>query len=81
MKNVVEISMEMNWFIKQLYKATLYDQGNVCNFCRICTVLFVIVLLTSISIRIAFIYFHWYLKRSDTNVATNVNANTEAVIY
>ena len=39
------------------------DYGNVCNSCTIYIVLFVIFLITSISISGAFIYFHWYLKK------------------
>ena len=44
-------------------------------------VLFVIFSIIRISISSVFIYFHWYLKRSNTNAITNVNANTETVIY
>ena len=53
------------------------DYGNVCNFCTICIVLFVMFLIIIIGIGSAFIYFHWCLKRSNTNI----NPDTETIIY
>ena len=41
----------------------------VCSSCMVYIVLFVVVLITSICICCAFIYFHWYLKKD--NVSTN----------
>ena len=45
------------------------------------TVLFVISFLVMIGISSSFICFYWYLKRSNTNVTININANTEVIIY
>ena len=42
---------------------------------------FFIFLIISRSISSAYFYIYWYLKRSDTNVVTNINSNTETVIY
>ena len=39
------------------------DYRNVCNSCTIYIVLFAILLIISISISSALIYFHWYLKK------------------
>ena len=61
---------------KMIYNGTVNNYENVCNSCTIYIVLFVILLVIRISIRSVFIYFHWYLKRSNTNAITNVNANT-----
>ena len=47
------------------------DYGNLCNSCTIYITLFVIFIIISISIRSAFVYFHWYLK----------NGNVETTIY
>ena len=54
------------------------DYGNVCNSCTIYIVLFVIAFLIMISISSEFVYFHWYLKNSNTNVL-NINPGTEAL--
>ena len=56
------------------------DYGNVCNSCTIYIILFVIAFLIIITISGAFIYFYWYLKKSNIGV-TNINANTETKIY
>ena len=45
--------------------------GNVCNSCAISISLFVIFLMIRISISSAFVYFHWYIKKS----------NSETTIY
>ena len=55
------------------------DYGNVCNSCKIYIVLFVIFLIIGISVNSAFIYFHWHLKRNNTNTITNID--TETAIY
>ena len=55
------------------------DYKNVCNSCTGYIVLFVIAFLTIICIKIAFIYFYWYLK-SDPNIP-NINPTTETIIY
>ena len=60
--------------------ATLNDYRNACNSCTIYIVLLVIFFVISIDISFPFIYFHWYLKKSNTSI-TNINANTETVIY
>ena len=59
----------------------LNDFKKVCSSCTIYVVLFVIFLIISTIISSAFICFHWYLKRSNTNTVTNVTVNTETVIY
>ena len=43
-------------------------------------VLFVIAFLMMIGISSAFVYFYWYLKKSNT-VVININPGTETVIY
>ena len=55
------------------------DYGNVCNSCTIYIVLFAIAFLIMIGISSAFVYFHWYLKNSNTNVL-NINPGTETII-
>ena len=64
---------------EMIYNATLNDHRKVCNSCTIYIVLLVMFFIISISISSAFIYFHRYLKRSNTGVNTSVN--TETVIY
>ena len=39
-------------------------------------VLLVIFFIISIGISSAFIYFHWYLKKYNTDANTNINAET-----
>ena len=60
-----------------IYNATLNDHGKVCSSCTVYMVLLVIFFIISIGISCAFIYFYWYLKKD----ITNINANTETVIY
>ena len=60
-----------------IYNGTLNDYKKVYNY----VVLFDILLVISAIIRSKIIYFHWYLKRSNTNTKANINANTETVIY
>ena len=55
------------------------DYGSVCNSFTI-YILFVIAFLIIVGIS-AFIYSYWYLKRSNIGVITNINPNTETVIY
>ena len=76
LKNVVKILMEA----RMIYNETLNDYRNVCNSCTIYITFLVIAILIIIAICSVFIYFHQYLKRSNANV-TNINANTETVIY
>ena len=45
--------------------------GNVCNSCAVYISLFVIFLMIRISISSAFVYFHWYIKKG----------NSETTIY
>ena len=75
MKNVVKMLMKL----KQ-YNVTLSDYGNVCGPCTIYIILLVIAFLIIIGISSAFIYFHWYLKKSNAGVV-NINPDTETVIY
>ena len=60
----------------EMINITLNDCKNVCGFCAVYIVLFVIFFLVSISISSTFIYFHWYLK----TISTNNNPRTETVI-
>ena len=60
-----------------IYNATLNEK--ICKSCTIYIVLLVIIFITSISISSAFIYFDWYLRRSNTGLNTTVN--NETVIY
>ena len=53
---------------------------NACNSCTIYIVLFVITFLIIIGISSVFIYVHWYLKTSSTNI-TNINPGTKTIIY
>ena len=64
-----------------IYIGTLNDYKKVCSSCTIYIVLFAIFLIKSTIISSAFTYFHWYLKRSYVNTVTNINVNTETVIY
>ena len=59
---------------------TLSCYEYVCGSCTIYIVLFFIVFLIIIGINSAFIYFYWYLKKSNTGVI-NINAGTGTVIY
>ena len=63
-----------------MISVTLNDYRSVCGSCTIYIVLFAIAFLIIIGIRSAFIYFHWYLKKSNTNVV-NINPGTETIIY
>ena len=56
------------------------DYGNVCNFCTVNIILSVIAFLIIIGSSSVYIYFHWYLKRTDTSI-TNINHNTDTIIY
>ena len=51
----------------------------VCSSCTINVILFATALLIIITIGSVYIYFYWYLKRSNTSVNTSVN--TETLIY
>ena len=66
---------------EMIYNGTVNDYEDVCNSCEIYIVLFVIFLIISTSSSSVFIYFRWYLKRSDTNTIANINTNNETVIY
>ena len=41
------------------------DYEKVCNFCTVCIVLFVMILIISTIISSVFIYFHWCLFSKD----------------
>ena len=64
----------------EIISVNLNDYGSVCGSCTVCIVLFVIAFLMMIGISSAFIYFYWYLKKSNT-VVININPGTETVIY
>ena len=55
---------------EMIANGTLNDHKNMCSSCTIYIVLFAIFVIISISISSVFIYFHWYLKRSNTNAET-----------
>ena len=63
----------------KLISLTLNDYKNVYGSCAI-YILLVVFFIISIRISCAFIYFYWYLKIDNTSV-TNINANTDSVIY
>ena len=65
---------------KNLHPHEINDYEKICNSCSVSIVLLVTFIILSISISSAFIYFHWYLKKSNTGV-TNINPSTETVIY
>ena len=62
-----------------MYNATLNDHGKACSSCTIYILLLVMFFIISIGISCALAYFHWYLKKSNTNI-TNINASNETVI-
>ena len=64
-----------------IYNGTVNDYEKVRSSCTIYTLLFAIFLILSTIISSVFIYFNFYLKRSNTNIITNINANTKKVIY
>ena len=53
-----------------IHNGTVNDYGKVCSSCTIYVVLFAISLIITISSSSVFIYFHWYLKRNNTNAKT-----------
>ena len=64
---------------EMIYNLTLNDYKKVCSSCTIYIALFVIFLIISTSISCVFIHFHWYFKKSSTNI-TNINPGTKTVI-
>ena len=65
---------------EMIYNATLNDYENVCGSCTVYIVLLAIFFIIHISISSVFIYFYWYVKKSNTDVV-NINPDTETVIY
>ena len=65
---------------EMIYNATLNDYENVCGFCTVYIVLLAIFFIIHISISSVFIYFYWYVKKTNTDVV-NINPDTETVIY
>ena len=57
-----------------------YNYENVCNFCAVFIALFAIPFLIIVDISSPFVYFHCYLKGNNT-IITNIDTNTEIVIY
>ena len=53
-----------------IYNGTLNYHKKVCGFCTVYILLFVIFLVISTIISSVFIYFHWYLKKKNTNAKT-----------
>ena len=64
----------------EMINVNLNDYENICGSCIIYIILFVIAFSIIIGISNAFIYFHWYLKTTNTGV-TNINPGTEIVTY
>ena len=52
---------------EMIYNETLNDHKKVCGSCTLCIALFAIFLIINIIISSVFIYFHWYLKKDNTN--------------
>ena len=53
-----------------------YDRKKACNSCTIYIVLLVSAFLKIIAISSAYFYFHWYLKKYNNIINTNVNTET-----
>ena len=51
-----------------IYNAASNGYKKVCNSRTIYIVLFIIAFLIIIGINSAFVYFQWYLRRSDTKI-------------
>ena len=64
----------------EMTSVTLNNYENICNSCAVYIIFFVIAFLIISGIISVFIYFHWYLKKSNTGVG-NINPGTETVIY
>ena len=64
----------------KLISVALNGYKYVCGSCTTYIVLLVIFFIVSISISCAFVYFYYYLKKDIADI-TNINANTETVIY
>ena len=62
-----------------IYNVSLNDYKKECSSCTICIISFTIFL--SITISSVFIYFHWYLKRNDTNAKTALKINLNRPCY
>ena len=65
---------------KEIINLNLNDYDKVRGSCTKYIVLFVVASLIILGISGAFIYFHWYLKKSNTDVIS-VNPVTETIIY
>ena len=64
------------------YNGTLKDYEKVCNICTIYIVLLVITFVIIIGSSSAYLSFHWYLERRNTNInIINTSVNTETVVY
>ena len=63
-----------------IYNSTLNDYEKICSSYTVYIVLFVIFFIISISISSVFIYFDWYLKKSNTGII-NVSPSTEITVY
>ena len=56
---------------KKLHLNKINDYEKICTSCSVHIVLLVIFFLLRIRVSSVFIYFHWYLKKSNTGV-TNI---------
>ena len=66
---------------QMIYNRTLNDYKKVCSSCVIYLVLLPIFFKISKIISSVFICFHWYLKKVILMLITDINANTETVVY
>ena len=73
-RKFIEESIDGN---EMIYNGTVNDHGNVCDFCTVYIVLFVIANLIIIGISSAYFYFHWSLKK---DVIINIGANTGILV-
>ena len=77
-KLVEECSENINE--KESHSNERNDYEKICSSFSVQILLMVIFFILSISIHSVFIYFHWYIKKSNTGV-TNINPRSETVIY
>ena len=65
---------------KELHSIEINDYEKLSNSCSVYLVLLMVFFILSMSISSIFIYYHWYLKKSNTGI-TNINPSTEEVIF
>ena len=65
---------------KKLHSNEINNYQKICSSYSVYILLLAIFFILSISISSVFIYFNWFLTKSNTGV-TNINPSTETVIY